>query len=399
MGTYHWWFLLGWLILFAFLVYETWWFLASTTDEFFAYNYRNYSLIKSVGLPIGEIVGERPAAKSDKAKGEKKPSLARFYDETAKKGLLVYQPEVTIGRDPQNDIVIDDPTVSARHAALTYRHGVFHLQDVGSANGTYVSGKKITKAVLAHNATVRFGQATYKFQLPKGKVQAQPAHPESKREPVAWLVGEGQIAYPLRLGKNTIGRQDDNSVVLDDTTISRHHAVLYMERNAVTLQDLGSSNGTYVNGARLGSGRVRVELGAQVRFGSQELLLREERGSQKSVAGPTVDGVRVDPSVHAGEVVSEQRMQAFLISSDGHRTQVDKKETRIGRSPANDVVIDDSAVSAHHASITIESQQFILRDLDSSNGTIVNGTKTKEHVLQQGDIIQFGQSRFVFQIR
>jgi hypothetical protein len=51
---------------------------------------------------------------------------------------------VTVGRDPGNDIVIDVPSVSRRHARLTYQDGWFHVQDLGSANGVVVNGVRVT---------------------------------------------------------------------------------------------------------------------------------------------------------------------------------------------------------------------------------------------------------------
>ena len=428
VGIYHWLFLLGWLLAMASAVSEIWWLSKQETDAFFASRYLSYRPANVAGLPVGEVVPEGtesatrknhsgqgktatvPPNNKPRSERERKPSLARFYDETAKKQLLVFQPEVHIGRDAQNDMVIADSTVSGKHAVLTYRDGTFRLQDIGSSNGTFVNGKKITNTVLSNNDTVRFGRATYKFQLPRGKRQPVPlpsepkntvpgASRQAKHVAAAWLVRENGDSYPLKLGKNTIGRQDDNDVVLRDTTISRHHAVLYVERDAMTLQDLSSSNGTFVNDKRLGRERSRVEPGTGIRFGNQSFNLRREHSSEENEADQTLKDAPASSSIHVGKDSPEPQKQAFLVDSGGHRILVSKKETKIGRSPANDITVKDQAVSAFHAIISVKSAQFFLRDLDSTNGTIVNGSKIKEHTLQQDDIVQFGQSKFVFQIK
>ncbi len=56
---------------------------------------------------------------------------------------------VTIGRHPHNDIVLDDPAVSGRHAAITCDGAGATLEDLGSSNGTFVNGARITQARLA----------------------------------------------------------------------------------------------------------------------------------------------------------------------------------------------------------------------------------------------------------
>ncbi len=64
---------------------------------------------------------------------------------------------VSIGRAPSNDIVIDDPTVSAQHASLTKSPGGYRLKDLGSKNGTQINGVLITDAELKDGVEIRFG--------------------------------------------------------------------------------------------------------------------------------------------------------------------------------------------------------------------------------------------------
>jgi pSer/pThr/pTyr-binding forkhead associated (FHA) protein len=71
---------------------------------------------------------------------------------------------VTIGRSPSNDLVIDDPTVSAQHASLTKSPSGYRLKDLGSTNGTQINGVCITDAELKDGAEIRFGYVTGVFQ-------------------------------------------------------------------------------------------------------------------------------------------------------------------------------------------------------------------------------------------
>ena len=405
MGRYRWLFLGLWGALMLILIYESWWFLAPKTDAVFATRYKRYVPSKGEELPIVEIAPERKITEGKKkASGverrrstpeQKEPrrSLARFYDEDSGDVLYVYKSAVSIGRDPENDIVIEDSTVSGKHAILMYKGGAFTLRDLNSSNGTYVNDQKISETVISHGDVVRFGQATFKFQLPRRPAAAPRASDKKETKPAAWLIGE-HAKYPLRQGKNTIGRGEDNTVVLEDPTVSRHHAVLYVERNGFTVQDLGSSNGTFVNGERLGAGRVRINSGDNVRFGNQSFTLTAapiaERGAQ---GGRENDGISAtEKKEKSGKVA-----KAFLISPEGQRFELGEGETTIGRSPANDIVIDNPTVSAYHAVVVFENGRFVLRDLESTNGTVVNGTKVKVHTLRSGEIIIFGNANFVFE--
>lgn len=68
------------------------------------------------------------------------------------------RPMVTIGRDPDADIFLNDITVSRRHATLRLGDGTVVVQDEGSLNGTYVNGMSIDKAALGHGDTLQVGR-------------------------------------------------------------------------------------------------------------------------------------------------------------------------------------------------------------------------------------------------
>jgi adenylate cyclase len=70
----------------------------------------------------------------------------------------------------------------------------------------------------------------------------------------------------------------------------------------------------------------------------------------------------------------------------------------LGRSPRNDVTLDDPEVSKSHAEILVTESGCVLRDLDSSNGTFVNGRAVKEHAFAPGDVVELGMCRFTFEV-
>lgn len=87
-------------------------------------------------------------------------------------------------------------------------------------------------------------------------------------------------------------------------------------------------------------------------------------------------------------------MAKLIFSLDGAflgEYPIDKERMTIGRRASNDVHIDNLAVSGEHASILTIGNDSFLEDLGSTNGTVVNGKPVKKHVLQHGDVIEFGK--------
>ncbi len=73
-------------------------------------------------------------------------------------------------------------------------------------------------------------------------------------------------------------------------------------------------------------------------------------------------------------------------------------KTSIGRDPSNKLSFpDETFISRHHCTITYQKYQYVIKDLNSANGTYVNDVKIKETVLRDGDIIQIGALRFLFE--
>lgn len=88
----------------------------------------------------------------------------------------------------------------------------------------------------------------------------------------------------------------------------------------------------------------------------------------------------------------------YLVASDGqYQSLAGYDEFTIGRAIDNHLVLEDSAVSRKHAALIPQAAGYLVRDLNSSNGTLVNAISIKEVLAKNGDIIQIG--RFVFELR
>ena len=71
---------------------------------------------------------------------------------------------ITIGRGPDNTIVVNDPSISTHHAQLLLEGDTYRLKDLDSTNGTRVNGKPVTEAVLRFDDRIRFGAAEVRYE-------------------------------------------------------------------------------------------------------------------------------------------------------------------------------------------------------------------------------------------
>jgi pSer/pThr/pTyr-binding forkhead associated (FHA) protein len=190
---------------------------------------------------------------------------------------------VVVGRAAESGIVIDDDTVSASHARLELDAAGerLSLTDLGSSNGTFLNGNRISSARAKAGDVLRFG--TVEFRLAAGaRGRAQRGWLLSGRDAAGRALqfelrphpangSAGEAATTWRIGRD----RDRVEFVIDDSSVSGTHAeIAYAPRQGLTLRDLGSTNGTKVDGKALGSRTVPLdEAGQEIVFGAARLRL------------------------------------------------------------------------------------------------------------------------------
>jgi pSer/pThr/pTyr-binding forkhead associated (FHA) protein len=182
----------------------------------------------------------------------------------------------------------------------------------------------------------------------------------------AMLVGPGRTPAPLGPGLTTLGRSADNDVVIDSLLVSRRHARVECSGRRCAVEDLGSANGLFVNGKRVS--RTVLNAGDRLRLGDVELTY-QPAGVNQARAWLEVGTTRYPLSLQS---------------------------TSIGRSRDNNIRLADERASRHHARIELQQGIFVISDLDSANGTFVNGQRIQRHALRSGDEIGVGDTRLSF---
>ncbi|HTY92809.1 MAG TPA: FHA domain-containing protein [Steroidobacteraceae bacterium] len=100
------------------------------------------------------------------------------------------------------------------------------------------------------------------------------------------------------------------------------------------------------------------------------------------------------------EALREIGARLLVRSKDGHEVvHVLGRKTTIGRTPDNDLQIDASFISRHHAVLLFHGQQTLIEDLNSTNGVYVNGQRISRETLNDGDTVMVGKARFRFMVR
>ena len=192
----------------------------------------------------------------------------------------------TVGRE--GDIAIADARVSRRHATIHSTDGVLEVEDVGSTNGTQVNGERLdteTRRPLASGDVVSLGGVELTLGVPgvAGATAVLGSNktagllvPPRVEAPAGHLVGDG-VEYPLKPGQNTFGRKSDNDVPIVDAYVSGRHGIIELADDGIFLTDIGSTNGTLLNDARLTPNmRTGITPDDTIRLGSLAFHVRVE---------------------------------------------------------------------------------------------------------------------------
>ena len=229
---------------------------------------------------------------------------------------------------------------------------------------------------------------------------------EAVNRPLPRLVDTIGREFPLKLGTNTVGREGAD-VMLPDRTVSRNHARIVVEETGVVwMEDLGSTNGTRFAGAPLPAGRqTSLSDRANIQFGSIKLTVILPAGFERellALPAPSPESLAAPlPALAAPEGFSAPEASAArLVDAKGKVVPLMAERTTLGRRAGNSILLEgDSFVSGSHAEILYDRDRFLLKDVGSTNGTKLNGTRLLPnvvHPLTDGDVLTFGQSIWTF---
>jgi ABC-type multidrug transport system ATPase subunit/pSer/pThr/pTyr-binding forkhead associated (FHA) protein len=333
------------------------------------------------------------------------PSIARLTITSGPdsgKVVDLTQTELVIGRSAPADLIIVHPEVSRRHARLFQQQGKTILEDLGSSNGTFLNGQPLqAPQVLSDGAEIQLGsQVTLVFNqqpastrtvvvtsadgvqslqggqvaptmldsdLTAGAVQASISNVPPNL--LVTIAGQETMTYTLTRDRVTLGRADDNDIVVASPIVSRHHATFEKTSQGYEIHILpGVINTLTCQGCPV----------------TERQLLSHQ------------DVLRIDSEM-PGMMVSMTYLAPSQATTKISAVQFGEKEQlTLGRDPANDVALDNPRVSRFHAQVTRVGRRYYVTDLRSSNGTFVNDKRVEGNVwLKPQDTIRIGPYKLV----
>ena len=333
--------------------------------------------------------------------------------------------EVKVGKGTDNDLILADPAVSARHAVIRADGGGYAIADLGSRNGTFVNDAPVTEPRrLGHGDVIKIGRSTLTFRLAQANetmiiARAEAAIKTPNPQPRPPLTEEALAAAVLaaRLASTAdVGR------LRGPEASGRRLALALVEEKLVseaTLRDLMSRT-FHLPTADLRGAEIDPAISAklspqQMREGHIIPVAVKPDHLTLAVADPTdtavIEQVKaafglpvIVELASPGDIAAQiertfaPRLIGLLPSGEKMEALVDQPEIGIGTATHNRVVVSHPTVSRTHAVILARDGGYSIVDLGSSNGTFVNGEQMgpSARTLQHGDKIQVGQVMLTF---
>ena len=208
-------------------------------------------------------------------------------------------------------------------------------------------------------------------------------------------------AFQLKKNIIVVGRSKQSDVEIESDTVSRQHCQFHVGVNEILIEDLGSGNGTFVNNNLLpAKQKVALKTGDSIRIEDFILEWQTDKPMPEFQSDSPFDST--DPDILEmkmikkviGAMSTSKKPQLILttppfqhksLTLDSDKTYV------IGREPECDLSLDSPVMSRKHAQISSKWGTFVIEDLQSKNGTFVNGAQiNQETSLKDKDKILFG---------
>ena len=228
-----------------------------------------------------------------------------------------------------------------------------------------------------------------------------------------------QQSYQFKQNTILIGRDPQCDVVLNSSSVSRHHSQFITQKNKIEIQDLESGNGTILNQTRLKphekysldpSDTVRIEE-FEIFFDKSSWQEPEEKIPEEHVRSTEELSrklERTDPDILEVKMIKRilgalehDKRPCLLVTSEPFQNlkgylEDEEEDLIIGRDQNCGLTIDSPTLSRHHAKVARKWGGFVVTDLDSKNKLFVNGEKSREKTIHDGDEIVFGDVKTIF---
>lgn len=217
--------------------------------------------------------------------------------------------------------------------------------------------------------------------------------------------------FVLNRGVTTIGRAQDNDIVINNLALSRRHAQVEFKGGRFEVVDLQSQNGVYVNQERVRGPRPLDDRDS-ITLGTYQFVFRGSDESEPEVRAvkpgprarprvastePGEDELRPPPAAEAPEVERVPLLVLKYNDVELQRFPIRGESCLVGRAKECDVQIPERRLSRKHCEIRAIAGRYRVNDLGSQNGTYVNRKRIRgTHDLDHGDVLNFAEYSVLF---
>jgi len=344
--------------------------------------------------------------------------------------------EVVLGSDAGCAISLSGAGVLPRHAVLQGQaDGQVIIRKATPAADVLINGVRLgaEPTPLLHGDKVEVGDHELTFvderrsgstqyvqalSLPQG---APGAAPRPGGKPAAIGTSGGRVVsltdgreYVITGASLVFGREAGCDVVVSGKDVSRRHAEIVHTPQGYVVVD-SSTNGTFVNEEQVQGQRILARTDV-IRMGEEQFRFYAEAAPLTASAAPApalaASPEQLKHTVHGIEAVAPSSpsspprptgaaFASFLVRSGGlmgQRLPVKTPVVNLGRADYNDIVLPDPSISTSHAKLQRREGVWVLVDLDSTNGTFVEGEQVKgEAPLGPGAMVRLGDVQLLFE--
>src|SRR2546429_2239045 len=337
--------------------------------------------------------------------------------------------EVVLGSDAGCAISLSGAGVLPRHAVLQGQaDGQVIIRKATLAADVLINGVRLgaEPTPLLHGDKVEVGDHELTFvderrsgstqyvqalSLPQG---APGAAPRPGGKPAAIGTSGGRVVsltdgreYVITGASLVFGREAGCDVVVSGKDVSRRHAEIVHTPRGYLVVD-SSTNGTFVNEEQVQGQRILARTDV-IRIGEEQFRFYAEAAPLTASSPPAAPGVSPEQlklTMHGMAAAAPARpsgavFAAFLVRSGGlmgQRLPVKTPVVNLGRADYNDIVLPDPSISTSHAKLQRREGVWVLVDLESTNGTFVEGERVQgDAPLAPGATVRLGDVQLVFE--
>jgi pSer/pThr/pTyr-binding forkhead associated (FHA) protein len=314
---------------------------------------------------------------------------------------------IRIGRLKGNDVVINNLSTSRFHATLTEQGGGWVLADLGSENGSWVNGRRVKECRVGPGDRVQIGKHDLVI-VPAGGADAQAdAAPELTE-------GEPELTDPVpRMAEVVLESEDaaDLSPLASGAELAAPDEAIEELPSADLGAELFGGDGEAAAASDLGQYDVSesdlrdpaVEEPIPLETEAPTVLLTDENdATQMRAPVAPADPAGLREALDAAEAPAAVSLHAgIILQREGRLESVIQWELdrmTLGRAAECEIVLATPEISRRHALLVREAGRYEVRDLESINGTHVNGEKVTRRELKSGDVIRIEDFEMTFVI-